>query len=80
MEAEYFPPLAGQMVRVGEESGTLPDMLIKVADRLDWESTQLTKRLLTIAEPLLIIVMGLVIGGMVIAVLVGIMSVNSMPL
>ena len=68
------------MVRVGEESGQLDSMLMKVASRLDGEVLQSTRRLIALLEPILIVTMGVLIGGMVIALLAGIMSINSMAL
>ncbi len=76
----HFPRLAARMVRVGEESGQLDSMLMKVASRLDGEVLQSTRRLIALLEPILIVTMGVLIGGMVIALLAGIMSINSMAL
>ena len=51
---------------------------MKVASRLDGEVLQSTRRLIALLEPILIVTMGVLIGGMVIALLAGIMSINSM--
>lgn len=62
-----FPPLVAQMVAVGEESGALGTMLDNVADYYDMEIKQTTESLSSAIEPLLIVFLGVVVGGMVIA-------------
>ena len=62
-----FPPLVAQMVAVGEESGSLGNMLDNVADYYDMEIKQTTDSLSSAIEPLLIVFLGVVVGGMVIA-------------
>lgn len=62
-----FPPLVAQMVAVGEESGSLGQMLDNVADYYDMEIKQTTESLSSSIEPLLIVFLGVVVGGMVIA-------------
>ncbi|RYE77599.1 MAG: type II secretion system F family protein, partial [Myxococcales bacterium] len=62
-----FPPLVAQMVAVGEESGSLGQMLDNVADYYDMEINQATEALSSSIEPLLIVFLGVVVGGMVIA-------------
>ena len=62
-----FPPLVAQMVAVGEESGSLGQMLDNVADYYDMEIEQATESLASSIEPLLIVFLGVVVGGMVIA-------------
>ena len=75
-----FPPLALQMIGVGEETGRLDDMLKQVADYFERETQRQIKRLTSLVEPVLLLTMGLVIGFVVIAMLVGIFSINDMPL
>lgn len=68
-ECELFPPMLSSMVRIGEESGALDDMLNKTADFYDEEVEQAIQTLTSMLEPLMIIVMGVVIGFMVIALM-----------
>lgn len=75
-----FPPLAIQMIRVGEETGQLEDMLLKVADSYDREVENAIQRLLTILEPVLIVGLGVIIAGIIISILVAILSINELPI
>lgn len=68
-DCELFPPMLSSMVRIGEESGALDDMLNKTADFYDEEVEQAIQTLTSMLEPIMIIVMGLVIGFMVIALM-----------
>lgn len=77
--SDIFPPIAVHMVAVGEETGRLDEMLIKIADRFDIEVRSTVKRLLSLLEPALILLMGLVIGFIVISMLLAIFSVNDLP-
>ena len=77
--AGYFPPLAVQMVTVGEETGTLDLMLLKIADSYDKHLRSLIKRLINLLEPVMILVMGLVVGFVVISMLMAIFSINELP-
>lgn len=62
-----FPPMVDSMIKIGEESGALDDILYKTADFYDEEVETSLQRLTTIIEPLLIVGMALVIGFIVIA-------------
>ncbi len=75
-----FPEFAVQMIQVGEETGQLDEMLIKVADIYDREVAVATQRLLSVMEPIMIIGLGLVIGGIIMSVLVAIWGMNEAPL
>jgi general secretion pathway protein F len=75
-----FPPLAVHMVRVGEETGRLEEMLLRVAGELESDTRKLVKRLIALAEPCIILVMGVVVGFIVIAMLMAILSVTDIPL
>jgi general secretion pathway protein F len=68
------------MIQVGEESGRLNQILADVASIYDEEVERSIKRLLAILEPLLIFIFGILIGGIIISILVGIMSVNQLAL
>ena len=71
-----FPPLAVQLIQVGEETGELTPMLEQVADIYDDELQDAVQRFLTLLEPLLIIGLGIVVAGIIISVLLAIMSLN----
>jgi type IV pilus assembly protein PilC len=66
-KAEVFPPMVPQMVSVGEESGTLVDMLASIADFYEDEVETATAQLSSTIEPILIVGLGIIIGGMVIS-------------
>ena len=78
-KSDIFPPIAVHMVTVGEETGRLDEMLIKIADRFDIEVRTTVKRMLSLLEPALILLMGLVVGFIVIAMLLAIFSINELP-
>lgn len=63
----FFPPMVVSMIRIGEESGALDDILDKTANFYDEEVEVAMQKMVSILEPLMIIIMGLLIGGMVIA-------------
>lgn len=72
-----FPNLASQMAGVGEETGELSIMLLKIADIYDKEVKTAIKNLTALFEPMIILIMGLLIGAMVVSMLLAIFSVNS---
>jgi len=65
-----FPPMVVQMIAVGEETGNLDTMLTKIADFYDQEVDVAVKGLTSMIEPIVIVVMGVVIGGIVIAMFI----------
>lgn len=77
---EILPQMALQMIRVGEESGSLEAMLGKVADIYDKETQSSVKRMLTLLEPALIIGLGLVVAGIIISIIVPILGANELLL
>ena len=80
METRLFPKLAVHLVMVGEETGKLQEMLIRVADIYDREVQGAVKRMLALMEPVLILGLGLVIGGIIMSILVAILSVNDLAM
>ncbi|MEP6481570.1 MAG: type II secretion system F family protein, partial [Rhodoglobus sp.] len=62
-----FPPMVTQMIAVGEDSGALEVMLHKVSDFYDQEVESMTEQLTALIEPLMIAVIGILIGGMIVA-------------
>jgi type IV pilus assembly protein PilC len=65
-----FPPMVVQMIAVGEETGNLDTMLAKIADFYDQEVEVAVKGLTSMIEPIVIVIMGIVIGGIVIAMFI----------
>ena len=78
MQTGLFPKLAVHMVMVGEETGRLQELLIQVADVYDREAQTTIKRLLALLEPVLILSLGLMIGGIIMSILLAILSVNNL--
>ncbi len=72
-----FPPLLVHMSAVGEETGQLPEMMIRVADNLDFQVDSTLGRLTTLLEPFIIIVMGAIVAIIVTAVLLPIFQLNA---
>ena len=79
METRRFPKLAVQMIAVGEETGQLDDMLMQVADAYDVEVRMTVKRLMSLIEPVMIIGLALLIGGIIMSILVAMLSLFSLP-
>ena len=78
-KSDIFPPIAVHMVTVGEETGRLDEMLIKIADRFDIEVRTTVKRMLSLLEPALIILMAVLVGFIVISMLLAIFSISELP-
>jgi type II secretion system protein F len=78
-DADILPSMGLQMIIVGEESGRLEDMLIQVAGSYERSVRESVKRLTALLEPVMILIMGLVVGFVVISMLLGIFSVNDIP-
>jgi general secretion pathway protein F len=78
-ETDVFPPLAVHMIGVGEETGRLDEMLIKVAETYEENFQSSVKRFVALLEPLVILVMGLVVGFIVISILLAVFSINEIP-
>ncbi len=71
-----FPPMVTNMISVGEQSGSLDDMLLQVAGAYDVELQQALKRFITILEPLLILLLAVVVGTIIAAFLFPILSLS----
>ena len=74
-EHSVFPPMVVQMLAVGEDTGAMDTMLEKIADFYDQEVEATTEALTSIIEPLMIAVLGSIIGGMIIALYMPIFGV-----
>ena len=77
-EATVFPRLVTDLLQVGEETGNLEAMLLRVADIYDRETRSSVKRMVDILGPLLILVLAALIGAIVMSVLVAVLGVNEL--
>jgi type IV pilus assembly protein PilC len=75
---KVFPPMVVQMMMVGEETGALEEMLAKVSDFFDREVDDTVNALTSLIEPLLIVVMGATVGGILIALYLPIFNLASL--
>jgi type IV pilus assembly protein PilC len=66
-KSAVFPPMVISMIAVGEQTGGLDEMLTKIADFYDTEVDTAVSGLLSLMEPVMIVVLGVVVGGMVVA-------------
>jgi type IV pilus assembly protein PilC len=66
-ESGVFPPMVVQMINVGEQTGGLDEMLSKIADFYDEEVDAAVEALLAAMEPIMIVVLGVIVGGMIVA-------------
>lgn len=73
-----FPPMVVQMVATGEDSGSLETMLKKISEFYDEEVSATTAQLTSLIEPLMIAVLGVIIGGMIVALYMPIFSIFSL--
>lgn len=79
-ENGIFPRLIGQLIKVGEESGTLDVMLGRIATQYEKDVQKMTKSFVAAFEPLMIIVVGALIGFVVVSMLLAVFSINDMPI
>ena len=75
-EAEVFPPMLSQMAAVGERSGELEEMLFKVAEIYEHQVQTRLNGLMALLEPLMILVMGTIVGFIVLAILLPIFQAS----
>jgi general secretion pathway protein F len=73
-----FPPIVTHMIAVGERSGQLEEMLLHVADAYDQQIEVRIGALTSVLEPLLIVVMGTIVGGIAFAILMPLLQLNEM--
>jgi general secretion pathway protein F len=71
-----FPPLAGHLLSVGEETGQLDKMFARMAEVYEGETKEAIKRFTALFEPLVILVMGLIVGVLILSMLLAITSIN----
>lgn len=75
--SKYFPQLVARMLAVGEESGTTVPMLNRIADMYEQELEKTLERLMALSQPLILIVMGIIIGSVLLAILLPLTDVSS---
>ncbi len=78
-ETAVFPPLAIHMIGVGEETGRLDEMLIKVAESYEENVRTAVRRFVSLLEPMILLIMGGVVGFIVLSILLAITSITEMP-
>ena len=79
LAADIFPPLAVQMISVGEQTGKLDEMLLRVAENYEKTVRNMIKRFVSLLEPVMILGMGLMVGFIVISMLLAVFSMNDVP-
>ena len=75
-KAGVFPPLAAHLLTVGEETGRLDAMFSRMADIYENETRAAIKQFTAVFEPLVILVMGVMVGGLILSMLLAITSIN----
>ena len=80
MRSGEFPPLAGHLLTVGEETGNLDAMFHRMADIYENETRTAIRRFTSLFEPLIILVMGVVIGSLILSLMLAITSINDVAL
>lgn len=78
--SQSFPPLVAYMASVGESTGQLPEMLAKAAEYLEAEFQSFTDTALSLLEPSIIVVMGMIVALIVLSILMPILRLNTMAL
>jgi type IV pilus assembly protein PilC len=78
-ESRIFPAMIGGMVDVGEQTGALPDMLVKIADTCDEEVDNAVTAMTSLLEPVMIIFLAVVVGSIVIAMFLPLISIMQDP-
>jgi general secretion pathway protein F len=77
---KMFPPLASHLLTVGEETGKLDLMFARMADIYEEETRASIKRFTAIFEPLVILIMGIVVGALILSMLIAITSINDVAI
>ena len=78
IESGQFPKMATQMIKMGEETGKMEEMLERTANTYDKQLKTTIERMLAMMEPILIVTLGLLIAGIIISILSAILSVNDL--
>ena len=77
---KMFPPLASHLLTVGEETGKLDVMFARMADIYDEETRAAIRRFTSVFEPLVILIMGIIVGALVLSMLIAITSINDVAI
>jgi general secretion pathway protein F len=75
-KAGVFPPLAAHLLTVGEETGRLDHMFARMADIYETDTRASIKRFTSVFEPIVILVMGILVGSLILSMLLAITSIN----
>ncbi|MFN0166072.1 MAG: type II secretion system F family protein [Bryobacteraceae bacterium] len=78
--AACFPPLAGHLLSVGEETGRLDQMFARMAEIYEADTKASIRRFTSLFEPVVILVMGILVGGLILSILLAITSINEVAL
>jgi general secretion pathway protein F len=76
-ESGVFPPLVTRMIAVGEQTGEMEEMLVKIADMYDMQVETYVSTLTSLLEPVMILIIGVIIGFIVFAILLPIFDLTS---
>jgi general secretion pathway protein F len=79
-KAGQFPPLASHLLSVGEETGRLDTMFARMADIYENETRSAIRRFTSLFEPLIILVMGLMVGTLILSMMLAITSINDVAI
>jgi len=79
-KAAVFPPLAAHLLTVGEETGRLDQMFARMADIYENDTRASIRRFTAVFEPIVILVMGVVVGGLILSMLLAITSINDVAI
>jgi general secretion pathway protein F len=79
-KAGVFPPLAAHLLTVGEETGRLDQMFARMADIYENDTRAAIRRFTAIFEPVVILVMGIMVGGLILSMLLAITSINDVAI
>lgn len=79
-KAGVFPPLASHLLTVGEETGRLDQMFARMADIYENDTRAAIRRFTSVFEPLIILVMGVVVGALILSMLLAITSINDVAM
>jgi general secretion pathway protein F len=79
-KAGVFPPLVAHLLTVGEETGRLDQMFVRMADIYETDTRASIRRFTSIFEPIVILVMGVMVGGLILSMLLAITSINEVAI
>ena len=79
-KAGVFPPLAAHLLTVGEETGRLDQMFSRMAEIYETDTRAAIRRFTAIFEPVVILVMGVLIGALILSMLLAITSINDVAI